>query len=273
MSEGTTPAEGQVAPNWYEGADADTIGFVQNKKWDTPLKAVEAYRNLEKFHGVPAEQIVKLPPADDVEAWGKVYNRLGRPETPDKYGLDGVKVPEGQEIIKDFLEGFDQKAHAAGLTKAQRDMLTNWYIETNVNSQQKDRETIAQQRAADMTELKSEWGQHFDERLELGRRVLRQALPQGSNKETLAAMVESVLGQKEAAKLFANIGDMIGEDKFVRSENERAFGYTAEQATNDKNTLMSELRADPVRLANYNKAIGPDYDKMQRLIRIISGNA
>ena len=56
---------------------------------------------------------------------------------------------------------------------------------------------------------------------------------------------------------------------FPSHDRGRPFGYTPEQAKADRAALMSELSASPERLKNYNQGIGPDYDKMQRILKNI----
>ena len=75
----------QTGQPWTAGLDADTAGYVQNKGWGTVPDVVTSYRNLEKLLGVPKDQIIQLPKAEDKEAWGQVFNRLGRPEDPKNY--------------------------------------------------------------------------------------------------------------------------------------------------------------------------------------------
>lgn len=258
--------------DWFKGADADTVGFIQNKGWDSPLKAIDAYRNLEKFHGVPADQIVKMPKQDDPAAWDVLFNRLGRPEAPDKYGRDSLKIPDGIGIDDAKMSQWDALAHKAGLTKAQRDTLFNAYFEDIDGTVVESENALSQERAVQEASLKKEWGTKYDERVELARRAFRSFLPEGVDKEQLAGALEQTLGVGVTAKLFANIADKMAEDTFHEDNggNDRKFGYTKEQATHDRNGLMSELRADPNRLANYNKGIGPDYDKMQRLNKMIA---
>lgn len=275
MSDQTTdaPKEGQadVKP-WYDGADADTVGFVQNKKWDSPLKVVNDYRNLEKFHGVPADQILKLPKSsEDKEGWNAIFTRLGRPESPDKYGTDGIKVAQGTEINQEILTQFDSLFHEVGLTKAQRDAIASKYMGFEAETVKSYAEKTAQERALQETALKKEWGAKYEERLTLARNAIKAFAPQGSDPAEISAALEETLGVGITAKMFANLADRLAEDKFHDDgDRSQSFGYTKEQAINDKNSLMSELRASPERLANYNKGIGPDYDKMNRLNKLIA---
>lgn len=259
---------------WYDGVDADTIGYLQNKKWDAndgPRKVLEGYRNLEKLHGVPAEQILKLPTDDNPEAWSSVYSRLGRPETPDKYGMDNIKVPEGVSLDTDRIAFFDSIMHKHGLSTAQRNNLVNSFIDYEQGISAERAKETEQIQAEQLGILKKEWGSKYDQRVALANQAFRSFLPDGVDKDQLSSFLENGLGSAIAVKLFANIADRMGEDKF-NDDGDRTekFGYTVEQATNDRNVLKNEITGDSVRLSNYNKGIGPDIEKMRRLNKIIA---
>lgn len=273
------PAEGQAtdtttaapAPKtWYEGADPDTVGYIQNKKWDaeTPLKVVESYRNLEKFHGVPADQIVKLPKADDVEGWNGVYGRLGRPESADKYA-----PVEGVEIDAEALKRFDGKFHAAGLNDTQRKAILTEYDAYSKQMFEEQEKALAQEKSIQTEALKKEWGANYDERVDLAKRAVRSFLPDTEQREQTLQAIENAVGPAVLAKMFANLADRIGEDKIITGADsgQRAYGYTKEQAVNDRNVLMAEIKADPARLAAYNRGLGSDVEKLTRLNKIMAG--
>ena len=106
-----------AAPSWTEGLAEDAQGYVENKGWSGPDQMLESYRNLEKAMGAPGESVLTLPKnAEDTEAWGVVYSRLGRPEDAAGYELSGPEVPEGGLDLTPDLATW---AHEAGLSKTQ----------------------------------------------------------------------------------------------------------------------------------------------------------
>lgn len=275
MEQTAAPAEGQATvKSWYEGVEPETVGYIQNKKWegaDGPIKALEGYRNLEKFHGVPADQIIKLPKQDDAEGWGKVYQRLGRPEAADKYG--DVQVPEGVSLNSDLVKKFDNIFFNQNLTKAQRDnVIASYATEEAAVIAERDRQDalrIANERA----QLKNEWGSKYEERVELGRRAVRVGLPEGVDKDAILLDMEKVAGPLVFGKMFANFADKMGlaEDKMVDGDKSGGgFGYTKEQALADREALKAELGRDRQRLDMYNKNTGPDVEKMRKLNEYLS---
>lgn len=280
MSEEAPAAEGQVvdtAPEaqgqaetqtvWYDTAPDDVKGYIQNKGWDDPIKAVTSYKELEKFQGASPEQLIKLP--KDGEPMDEVYNRLGRPVTPDEYSYES---PTG-ELDEARLGLFKEAAHKAGVSQEAFKALAEADSQYWAQAQEAHFAEIEQKQTAELTKLKGEWGAQFDERAELGRRFVSKNIPEGMDKEGTLNAIEDAIGTAAMLKLFANAGDKasVREDRLPDGEGERRFGYTPEQATHDKRELMQTIQADPARLANYNTGKGPDIDKIKKLNQIIAG--
>lgn len=266
------PAQGQATQAWYEGHNfaPEDIGFIQNKGWDDPVKPIQAYKNLEKFHGVPADQLIKLPKNfEDPGALDPVYDRLGRPASPDKYE---IKLPEGVKVDEGRLKAAREVGHKLGLNTKQMQALAEFdanYMGEAMKAFEAER---TQKMEADLKGLEKEWGTHFEERAELGRRFVRNSLPAGIDKEATLSAIENAIGTALTLKLFANAGEKtMREHNVPDSSGDRPFGYTKEQAAADKKSLMDELKADKTRLINYNKGIGPDVEKMKRINQIMSG--
>lgn len=267
----------ETAKPWYDGHNLapEDVGYIQNKKWSNPADLLTSYKNLEKFHGVPAEQLLKLPKdTQDQAAWDAIYSRLGRPEKADGYEF---KAPDGVKVDDSRMGWVQGVAHKLGLNKSQFSALVNetlTYEGGLIADMQKEVQT---RQAQELDAVKQEWGAGFDERAELGRRAARAFLP--GNAEQKAAFMnamETSIGTGAMLKLFANIGAKMGEDKIHQGdEGSRPFGYTKEQALSDIQNLMTELKdpANRERLNSYNQAKGKDYEKMQALQKHAYGNA
>ena len=284
MSEETAPVEtgeaveapveaGQAEVNsenlWYDSAPDEVKGYIQNKGWDDPFKTVEAYQNLEKFHGVPADQLLKLPKdMSEDGALDDIYDKLGRPESPDMYK---VEFPDGVDVDGSRMAVYQDAAHKIGLSQSQFEALAKLDAEYISQVQEKFIQEREQKQTAEYEALKREWGASASEREELSRRGLRALIPEGVNKEEIVAAIEDSIGTATTLKLFANAGEKLArEDKIHDSGDDRPFGYTREQALADKKALMSELSTDKERLNAYNSGKGPDYDKMKRINEIIA---
>ncbi len=204
----TTTTTTTTAP-WY-GADAgdDVKGFVENKGWDSPLKAVDAYRNLESFVGADKAGRGVVWPKDetDAEGWKAIHQRLGVPETHEAYKL---AVPEGGNA--EFAKAIAPVMHQLGLTAKQAEGLAQ-YVNKFEAEQAAKFETESKARVEqELAKFKAELGASYAPTVELGKRA---AASLGIKDEQFSAL-EEVLGLKGTVELFAAIGKKIGEDSFA----------------------------------------------------------
>lgn len=265
-----------VQPSWYGADVADEVkGYVKNKGWDGtdgPLKVITAYQSLEKFHGVPADQLIRLPKdMNDNTALAPIYDRLGRPAKAEDYKYT---PPQGLEVSGEDLTKANALAHKLGLNNVQHNELVNAMInESTTSAAESERQNLATQ-TAQMNEVRREWGDAFEERSELARRAVRNALPAGLNDEGRSAVltsIENAIGTANFLKMFANLGAKLGEDMIPRGDSTQSFGYSPEQAKADLSALMDEMKADPKRLRDFNENKGADVAKISRLNKVIAG--
>ena len=253
-----TPTPGAAAP-WYGAADEATAAYITNKGWDNPLKAIESYRNLEKFAG-GSKSLVELPGPDaPPEKMAEFYARLGRPESPDKYGIE---APQGAD--PELVGWFKTAAHKHNLTDAQAKGVFADYNEMAGGKMQ----AMEQQSAADsekaITDLKREWGQTFDKQIDMGKRAVAAL---GFNEQMLTNY-EAKLGTGEMLKLFATLGTKMGEPSFEgggRSDGS-GFGTTPAQAQQqiadlktDKQFMDGYLKGNPEHVAKMKRLMGAAY--------------
>lgn len=210
----TIPATGTSAtpdPNaandykWLgEGVKPEVLGYVQNKGWKTPLEMADGYMNLEKAMG---SHRLALPKDEKDEAgWGKVFDAMGRPKAPADYKLP---VPEGHD--PKFAGAAAEVMHKVGLLPRQAQALAGWWNEQQVAMAKQQEQDAAQAFEAGMTKLKSEWGGAFTEKVEAAKRAARVF---GIDGETFDKY-EKTIGAEATTKLFARIGEALGEHKSV----------------------------------------------------------
>lgn len=253
-----TPS-GAAAP-WYGTADEATAAYITNKGWDNPLKAIESYRNLEKFAG-GSKSLVELPGPDaPPEKMAEFYARLGRPESPDKYGIE---APQGAD--PELVGWFKTTAHELGMSDSQAKALFTKYNEMVGGKMQ----AMEQQSAADsekaITDLKREWGQTFDKQIDMGKRAVAAL---GFNEQMLTNY-EAKLGTGEMLKLFATLGTKMGEPSFEgggRSDGS-GFGTTPAQAQQQ----IADLKTDKQFMDGYLKGNPEHVAKMKRLMSAAYG--
>lgn len=270
-TQGQAPAAEQSA-TWFESAPDEIKGYIQNKGWDDPMKAVSSYKELEKFHGASEADLLMLPKDPDAEgAYDPIYNKLGRPESADKYEIE---LPEGIEVDAERLGGIKDVAHKLGLNSKQLGALIDYDAAYSQKAMEAHNEQLKIQNQADYDGLLKEWGSNSEERMELSRRGLRSQLEKAGipsdQLQSIADGIEQQVGPAVTLKLFANIGEGTREDALPSSTGDAPFGYTREQAAADRAAVMAELRDDPAKLAAYNQGKGPQYDKMKQLNKVIA---
>lgn len=256
---GAATGAGTQAPAWNSGFDEDTSAYVQNKGWQSPADILNSYRALEKFQG-GSKNLLELPGLDaEPEAWDAVYNKLGRPESPDNYELN---MPENGD--QELASWFKETAHKTGLTAKQAQSLFESYNELFSAKTQESQVNMAQQAEQQINELKKEWGQGFDAQIDAGRRAAQSL----GYDEAKLADIEQKLGTGEMLRLFASIGSKMGEDTFVDGgRSDAGFGMTPAMARQQ----ISEMKLDKQFMGEYLKGNPEAVSKMKRLMEQAHG--
>ena len=205
--------------NWWDSIeDSDLKGYVANKGWKDSTELAKGYQNLEKLLG--SEKLPMPKGDDDADGWNKLYSKLGRPDSPDGYGF---KAPEGEDGT--FAKTAAEEFHKLGLTAKQAEGLSQWWQQQAQGFNEQQQQQTAQQAEQALAELKNEWGNKYDENVELGRRAAREY---GLDQEKLGKL-EQALGTNGLLKLMADIGRGQGEANFI-GEGKTSFGMSPEAA-------------------------------------------
>jgi len=249
-----TPAAG--TSNWY-----DSIQDTQIKEWasvkglKSPEAAAQTAWHLEKLLGADKAGRGVIWPKDetDVDGWSGIYNKLGRPESPDGYGLS---VEEGQD--DSFLKAITPKMHELGLTKKQAQGLAD------VNNQflAKHNEAIESEWAEKSNEqfaaLQKEWGNDFERNAEMAKRALNYA---GLTKDQGVAL-ERALGVDVASKMLSFFGA-----NYVEHASPGHFN-TGGDNTASARARISDLKQDAdfaKRLYNGDASAKSEWDKLHTI--------
>lgn len=249
------PASGASAP-WYGQADEATAAYIQNKGWDNPIKAIESYRNLEKFTG-GSKSLLELPGPDATpEQMDAFYGKLGRPNDPTEYG---IQPPEGGD--PELTDWFAKTAHSVGLNAKQAQTLFNQWNEMAGGKMQAMEAQAQQTSEQEIQSLKREWGQAYEKQIDMGKRAVAAL---GFDESKLSAY-EAKLGTAEMLKLFSVLGSKMGEDTFDggdRSGSAGGFGTTPAQAMQQ----VADLKADKEFMTAYMAGSKEHVAKMTRLM-------
>jgi hypothetical protein len=147
----------------------------------------------------------------------KIYTKLGRPESPDKYKLD-VKsdvVPIEESAVKSFAEN----AHKLGLNNKQAQGILEFYKNNMEQSVQQSQVNMETAQADSEAQLRKEWGRSFDENIKKAGALAKANM----NPAILDMQMKdgTRLGDHpELIKGFASIANLISEDKFIGTDQE-----------------------------------------------------
>jgi len=169
------------------------------------------------------------------EQWGKFYDKLGRPEASDGYGLNTV-AEGGQEISehgKAFNSSLEKVFHEAGLNKAQVEAITKGFVENSkmlgeANGKiNQEKSTAAFNAAADQV-----LGAEKEATLELSNTLLEKYMPEG-----LKDKMEGL--DPEAKMVFASVLKGIS-DEYISSDD---ISSLRDKAPAGNFTSLEDIRA------------------------------
>lgn len=247
-------ANGQAASQQGAGGGQQATNGQQSSSWRDSLPAdLRANPALSNFAdvGALAKEHVNLqgligrkgiiPPTenDPPEAWQKFYDALGRPAKPEEYGF---KAPDGAPpdvYDPNFAGKFAKWAFEAGIPKAQALKLHDSYVKEAIDGHKAQMASL-QATGADMEKaLRAEWGAAYDAKVESGRRAFKTF-----TSPAMADRMEKVLGSTEMMKMFASIGEKMGEDNMIGANAGGRTTMTPQEANTEIAKINAQM-ADP----------------------------
>jgi hypothetical protein len=217
-----------AAPKAVRGADTPAP---HQSTWKDSIS--EVYRNdpnIEKFTEADALaksyiNAVKMIGQDKIaiptnnstqEAWDEAYNKLGRPESAEKYDLDinSEIVAMDENQIKSFAE----QSHKLGLNNKQAQGILEFYKNNMEGSVQQSKIDIETSQAQAEQHLRQEWGRDYDAKVKQAGAVAKANMP-----GVLDLVLQDgtrVGDNSEIIKGFSKIASMFAEDKMVTTESE-----------------------------------------------------
>src|SRR6056300_1877281 len=177
----------------------------------TELEALaKSYVNATRMIGQDKVAVPNNNSTDD--QWNEVYDKLGRPESADKYKLEvqSETAPLDEGAIKSFAEN----AHKLGLNNRQAQGILEYYKESMEGSAHQAKIDTETSQAQAEQELRKEWGRSYDDNIKRAAQVAKANM----NSEILDLTLSDgrTLGDHpEIIKGFANIANLMSEDKMI----------------------------------------------------------
>tara|TARA_S200002703_G_scaffold718_1_gene1287 strand:+ start:168 stop:1055 length:888 start_codon:yes stop_codon:yes gene_type:complete len=212
-----TTEQPKVATSWKEAISEEFRQDPNIEKFTEIDALAKSYINATKMIG---QDKVALPNKNSTEdQWNEVYDKLGRPESPDKYALD-VKsdiVPLDNGAVKQFAEN----AHKLGLSNKQAQGVLEFYKNSMEGTAQQSKVDTETAQVQAEQELRQEWGREFENNVKKAGALAKANI----NSDILDLELKSgirVGDHPELIKGFAKIASMMSEDKIVSPESDSA---------------------------------------------------
>ena len=223
------------------------------KTFDSVDKLAKSYVNAVKMIGGNPDNMVAIP--DEGEKWDDFYNKIGRPEKANDYQF-------GDENGE--LDGFREFAHDTGLTQDQADNILKLYGEIQQEQEEEHQNSVEELRTNTTMELQKEWGKNFDGKMDYAKR----AFAQFASPELSQLMDESGMGNHpEMLRVFAKVGELMGEDSLVVGTGLGSSQLSPEQAQQEIQALYSDKEFSKSYRDNKDPAHKTAMSKMERLFK------
>ena len=232
----------------------------------SPIKDVEnlarSYVNAQRLIGADKIPMPHNPTDEDLD---RIYSRLGRPESPDKYNLS----VDGNIITEEVATQYADIAHKLRLTPEQASGVLDYYKSVVENTGVANMQQSETQRKEAEETLRQEWGSNYDAIVQRAARTAQEF----ANPEIfdLDLADGSKLGNNpEFIKAFAKIAEFrqsVTSEDTVSEAPETSF-MTKDQAQAEANAIMrSPVYTDKSNIVARQQAV----ERVQELYRFIHG--
>lgn len=256
-----------AAPSPSAWVPDDIKPFVEAKGWKSPVDAIKGYQNLEKLQRTPIDRTLVLPEKEDAPEWAQVYDRLGRPKSPNDYKFDGVEIEPGVANLLEGEDGFAAVAHKLGLSQKAAGELVNWFNTKSQGAVEQTSEQLAEKHTAELEQVKTAWGSAYEGNVRIAKAAVN-ALGLGAEE---LEQIENALGTEWLMKTFHRIGTQLGEHARPGDPNavpnDSGVGLTPGEAS----AKLEELFRDKAFTDRYFNGDKDASERVQNLTKAIAG--
>lgn len=205
-------------------------------------KSLQNFNNMEDFvkSYLHAQKMVganKIPVPNKYateDDWKEVYDKLGRPETPDGYKYSFKE----DEVDPNQLKSFNETAHKIGLLPQQAEALIKYYNDMNVAQNEGLEKKADEIQFQVETELKNEYGPKFNKVMEDAKALASNTLGSDFLNNTILKDGSRLGDNPQIIKMFVGLSEKLSEDQLVQGDS---IGYmTASQIEKEIAELTEE---------------------------------
>lgn len=250
-----TPASQPAPTSFLDMLPEDLRQEPSLRSFTNPADLAKSYVHAQRMIGADKVALPGKSATDD--EWRAIYQRLGAPDDPQKY-----EFAESPQVLDESAIGeFRNAAFEAGLNNRQAETVAKFMDTTLQGAQAKFEQQAEELRYGGEQELRKEWGQAFDQRVELAYKAAVDTLGSADLLDEIRLADGRMLGDHPAiVKMFAKIAEQIGEDNLV--------GETSEMVMTpaDAAQRISEMTR---RDSPYWDKMHPEHDKyVQEVLRL-----
>lgn len=249
------PAVSEV-PSWTSTLSEDARAYVTTKGFKDPAAVLDSYRNFEKLQGVPQDRLLKLPENMDSPEGRAILEKLGLPKAANEYGLEKYAPKEDPKAMDKISAAF----HEAGVTRQAADKFVAKMQAEQVAGQKAAKENHAAMIVQGDVALKKEWGQAYEQNLNIAKAGVNAL---GLDGKTLD-ILESTQGREKLFKMLHKIGAGVGEANFVAGRPAADGILAPEQARARIKDLMID-KGFTSRLAQNDKDAKSQWQKLHEM--------
>ena len=214
------------APMAAQEAAASPVSFLDSlpedlraepslKNFSDPAALAKSYVHAQRMIGADKIPLPGKSATDD--EWRAVYKRLGAPDDPQEY-----KVEFSDDILSSQeSSSFRSAAFEAGLNQRQVERMSQFISQSISEARNGLEQKVDEARYNGEQELRQEWGQAFDQKIEMAYKAANTFLGDTELLDTLQLADGRLLGDHPAVvKMFAKLASEIGEDKLIGDTTE-----------------------------------------------------
>lgn len=157
------------------GSGNDFLGMMPEDLRDhpslSPIKDVEnlarSYVNAQRLIGADKIAMPVNPTDEDLD---RIYGRLGRPESPDGYGIKA----DGNIVTEEVADNFADISHKLRLTPEQASGIMDYYRSAVEQSGVANTQQAEEAREQTVASLQQEWGRAYDTKLESAAKAAQE---------------------------------------------------------------------------------------------------
>ncbi len=196
----------------------------------------KSYVSAAKMVGLDKNSLLPIPRDDSKEAWDAVYNKLGRPETPDAYNLDTYKDAADPTALKDWAG----KLHGLGLNQKQVDGILGDFFGSSKAAQEAMKAEKEQRYSQWNDEITKELGMAKDRKLDAAVNLIEKNMGDGAL--DFIAEHPDVFKDPRMVKFLVAMTDKTGESSVLLANGQTTNGALSPA---DAQQQLSALKSNP----------------------------